>query len=113
MSMGGGASNAVDSAVKKAIADGITFAVSAGNSNADACRFSPARVPAALTVGATTRSDATASYSNFGKCLDLCAPGSEITSAWIGDNSATNTISPLRSCRTAGGRPVDVGYLAR
>jgi subtilisin family serine protease len=93
MSLGGGASAAVDTAVSNAIADGITFAVAAGNSNADACRFSPARVPAALTVGATTSSDAKASYSNYGKCVDLFAPGSAITSAWIGDNGATNTIS--------------------
>jgi subtilisin family serine protease len=93
MSLGGGASAAVDAAVSNAIADGITFAVAAGNSNADACRFSPARVLAALTVGATTSSDAKASYSNFGKCVDLFAPGSSITSAWIGGNATTNTIS--------------------
>jgi subtilisin family serine protease len=93
MSLGGGASASVDAAVSNAIAAGITFAVAAGNSNADACRFSPARVPAALTVGATTSSDAKAPYSNFGKCLDLFAPGSGITSAWIGGNAATNTIS--------------------
>jgi aqualysin 1 len=93
MSLGGGASTAVDTAVKNAIADGITFAVAAGNSNADACRYSPARVPEALTVGATTSSDARASYSNYGKCLDLFAPGSSITSAWNTDDSATKTIS--------------------
>jgi len=93
MSLGGGASTAVDTAVKNAIADGVTFAVAAGNSNADACRFSPARVPEALTVGATTQTDAKASYSNYGKCLDLFAPGSSITSAWNTSDSDTNTIS--------------------
>ena len=93
MSLGGGASTAVDTAVKNAIASGVTFAVAAGNSNADACRYSPARVPDALTVGATTQTDAKASYSNFGKCLDLFAPGSGITSAWNGSDTASNTIS--------------------
>jgi subtilisin family serine protease len=93
MSLGGGASDAVDTAVRNAIADGITFAIAAGNSNADACRYSPARVGEALTVGATTNSDAKASYSNWGKCLDLFAPGSSITSAWRTSDTATNTIS--------------------
>jgi aqualysin 1 len=93
MSLGGGASSAVDTAVKNAIADGVTFAVAAGNSNADACRYSPARVPDALTVGATTSKDDRASYSNYGKCLDLFAPGSSITSAWSTGDGATNTIS--------------------
>lgn len=93
MSLGGGASSAVDTAVRNAIADGITFVVAAGNSNADACRYSPARVSEALTVGATTSSDAKASYSNYGTCLDLFAPGSQITSAWSSSDSATNTIS--------------------
>jgi subtilisin family serine protease len=93
MSLGGGASSAVDAAVRNAVADGITFVVAAGNSNADACRTSPARVSEALTVGATTSSDARASYSNYGKCLDLFAPGSSITSTWNSSDSATSTIS--------------------
>lgn len=93
MSLGGGASTALDTAVNNSINAGVTYAVAAGNSKRDACKFSPARVPAALTVGATTSADARASYSNFGPCLDLFAPGSSITSAWIGGNSATNTIS--------------------
>jgi aqualysin 1 len=91
MSLGGGASTSLDSAVKNSIADGITYAIAAGNNNKDACRYSPARVPQALTVGATTSSDARASYSNYGSCLDLFAPGSSITSDWLNDN--TNTIS--------------------
>jgi aqualysin 1 len=93
MSLGGGASTSLDNAVKNSIADGVVYAVAAGNSNRDACRFSPARVPEAITVGATTSSDARASYSNFGSCLDLFAPGSSITSAWYTSNTATNTIS--------------------
>lgn len=91
MSLGGGANTAVDDAVTGAILDGITFSIAAGNSNQDACRYSPARVSTALTVGATTSSDAKASYSNYGSCLDLFAPGSSITSAW--SDGGTRTIS--------------------
>ena len=93
MSLGGGANSAVDQAVRNSTADGVFYAIAAGNSNADACRYSPARTAEAATVGATTSSDAKASYSNYGTCVDLHAPGSSITSAWIGSNSATNTIS--------------------
>jgi subtilisin family serine protease len=93
MSLGGGASSALDTAVNNAINAGVTFAVAAGNSNANACSFSPARTAAAITVGATTSTDARASYSNFGTCVDIFAPGSSITSAWSTSNTATNTIS--------------------
>ena len=93
MSLGGGASSTIDAAVTSAVSAGITFAVAAGNSNADACNYSPARVPTAITVGATTSTDQRASYSNFGNCLDIFAPGSSITSAWKNSNTATNTIS--------------------
>ena len=93
MSLGGGASTALDDAVTNSINDGVTYAIAAGNSNRDACKFSPARTPAAITVGATTTTDARASYSNFGKCLDIFAPGSSITSSWYTSNTATNTIS--------------------
>jgi subtilisin family serine protease len=93
MSLGGGASSAVDQAVRSSIADGVFYAVAAGNSNQSACKSSPARTAEAVTVGATTSADSLASYSNFGTCVDLNAPGSSITSAWIGSNSATNTIS--------------------
>jgi subtilisin family serine protease len=93
MSLGGNVSNALDTAVKNSIADGVVYAIAAGNSNRDACKFSPARVPDAITVGATTSTDARASYSNYGTCLDLFAPGSSITSAWNTSNTATNTIS--------------------
>jgi subtilisin family serine protease len=93
MSLGGGASPTLDNAVANAIGSGITFAVAAGNSNANACNYSPARVGAAITVGATTSTDARASYSNYGTCLDIFAPGSGITSAWKSSDNATNTIS--------------------
>jgi subtilisin family serine protease len=93
MSLGGGASSTLDAAVANSITAGVTYAVAAGNSNKDACKYSPARVASAITVGATTSTDARATYSNYGKCLDLFAPGSSITSAWIGSTTAINTIS--------------------
>lgn len=93
MSLGGGASSSVDLAVQRMIDDGVVVVVAAGNSNLDACGSSPARAAGALTVGATTNTDARASYSNFGSCLDLFAPGSSITSAWHTSKTATNTIS--------------------
>jgi subtilisin family serine protease len=93
MSLGGGASASVDAAVANAVTAGVVMVVAAGNDNRNACNFSPARTASAITVGATTSSDARASYSNFGSCLDLFAPGSSITSAWIGGTSATETIS--------------------
>lgn len=92
MSLGGGLNQAVNDAVTNAVASGVTFAVAAGNSSADACSYSPASTPNALTVGATTSSDGRASYSNYGTCLDIFAPGSGITSAWYSSNTATNTI---------------------
>jgi subtilisin family serine protease len=93
MSLGGGASSALDTAVNNAINAGVTFAVAAGNENQNACNVSPARVAAAITVGATTSTDARSSFSNFGTCVDIFAPGSSITSAWSTTDTATNTIS--------------------
>jgi subtilisin family serine protease len=93
MSLGGGASSALDTAVRNSIADGVSYAIAAGNSNANACSFSPARVGEAVTVGATTSTDVRASFSNFGSCLDLFAPGQSITSAWYTSSTATRTIS--------------------
>ncbi|MBT1445476.1 S8 family peptidase [Shewanella sp. JM162201] len=93
MSLGGGASQATDDAVNSAVAAGITFVVAAGNDNANACNYSPARAANAITVGSTTSSDARSSFSNYGSCLDIYAPGSSIKSAWYTSNSATNTIS--------------------
>ncbi len=93
LSLGGGASIAMDNAVSNTVNNGVTVVVAAGNSNKDACNFSPARVPSALTVGATTSGDARASYSNYGSCLDVFAPGSAITSAWHTSDTATATLN--------------------
>ena len=93
MSLGGGISSALDTAVTNSINDGVTYAIAAGNENQDACNTSPARVASAITVGSTTMTDARSSFSNFGTCLDVFAPGSSITSAWRTSDTATNTIS--------------------
>ncbi len=99
MSLGGGASTTVDAAVDRMINDGVASAVAAGNGNMggvaqDACKYSPARVPRAMTIGATTKTDAKTSWSNYGNCVDGFAPGSGITSSWIGGGTTeTNTIS--------------------
>jgi subtilisin family serine protease len=71
----------------------VTYALAAGNENSDACGSSPARTPEAITVGASTIRDARSSFSNVGNCVDLFAPGEEITAPWIGGNDATETIS--------------------
>jgi subtilisin family serine protease len=93
MSLGGGAQPALDTAVANSIASGVTYAIASGNSNADACNFSPARVATALTVNASDINDNRASFSNFGTCTDLFAPGVNITSDWNTGDTATNTIS--------------------
>lgn len=93
MSLGGGASSTLDAAVGRMTAAGVTVVVAAGNESQNACNVSPARAASAVTVGATTSTDARASYSNYGSCLDIFAPGSSITSAWHTGSSATNTIS--------------------
>ncbi|MCU0618580.1 MAG: S8 family peptidase [Gemmatimonadaceae bacterium] len=93
LSLGGPASSALDQAVANAVAAGITMVVAAGNDGRDACGYSPARARTAITVGATTTTDARATYSNFGSCLDIFAPGSGITSAWFTSTTATSTIS--------------------
>jgi subtilisin family serine protease len=98
MSLGGSVSSALDAAVSRSIADGVTYAVAAGNGNRggkaqDACNYSPARTPDALTVGATDKTDTKARWSNYGACVDWFAPGVSITSAWSTGDTATNTIS--------------------
>ena len=109
MSLGGGASSTVDEAVQKMIAAGVATAVAAGNGNQggkeqDACGYSPARVPEAMTIGATDKTDTKTSWSNYGSCVDWFAPGSGITSAWIDSNTATKSISgtSMASPHTAG-----------
>jgi subtilisin family serine protease len=93
MSLGGGISTALDTAVQNSINSGVTYAIAAGNSNTNAANSSPARVGAAITVGASTINDARASFSNFGSVVDIFAPGQSITSAWATSDTATNTIS--------------------
>ncbi|HEV8168588.1 MAG TPA: S8 family peptidase, partial [Pyrinomonadaceae bacterium] len=93
MSLGGGISSALDTAVNNLSNAGVPIAVAAGNSNAHACNSSPARAANAITVGATTTTDARASFSNFGTCLDLFAPGSGILSSWFSSDTATATLS--------------------
>ncbi len=123
MSLGGGANSAVDQAVQNSINAGVTYVVAAGNNGANACNYSPARVTAALTVGSVNSSDARASTSNYGVCMDLFAPGVNITSAWSTGDYATSTISgtSMASPHVAGvaamyleynpgALPVDVAY---
>ena len=93
MSLGGGASTALDTATQRLIDDGVVTIVAAGNANVDAANTSPAKVQAAITVGATTNTDARASYSNFGSALDIFAPGSSIISAGIKSDSSIATMS--------------------
>ncbi|MFD9034044.1 S8 family serine peptidase [Streptomyces sp. NPDC059567] len=93
MSLGGGADPALDDAVKKAIAAGVTFGVAAGNESSDAGQGSPSRVQEAITVASSTEDDQQSSFSNFGSVVDLYAPGSEITSAWNDSDTGTKTIS--------------------
>lgn len=93
MSLGGGASTAIDNATNNMVTAGVVSAVAAGNGSANACGFSPARAVSALTTGSTTTTDARSSFSNFGTCLDIFAPGSSIFSSYIGSNSATATLS--------------------
>jgi subtilisin family serine protease len=104
MSLGGGISTTLETAVKNSIAKGVAYAVAAGNNNMDACLYSPSRVPEAMTIGATTSTDARASYSNWGSCVDWFAPGSSITSAYYTSSTATATMSgtSMASPHTAG-----------
>jgi subtilisin family serine protease len=93
MSLGGPASSTTDAAVNGLINAGVIAVVAAGNENQNACNVSPARVANAITVGSTTSTDARSSFSNYGSCVDVFAPGSNILSTWIGSTSATSTIS--------------------
>ncbi|MCK7625552.1 S8 family peptidase [Streptomyces sp. RS10V-4] len=93
MSLGGGADEALDAAVKKAIDSGVTFGVAAGNESTDAGQGSPARVKEAITVASSTKDDQQSDFSNYGSVVDLYAPGSDITSDWNTGDDATKTIS--------------------
>jgi subtilisin family serine protease len=94
MSLGAqGSDVATENAVRNSIADGVVYAIASGNSNANACNFTPARVTEALTVNASTQADARASFSNFGTCTDIFAPGQSIVSSWSTSDTATNNIS--------------------
>ena len=98
MSLGGGASRALDTAVSNSIADGVSYAIAAGNGNVfgfakNACRTSPARVPEAMTVSATDITDTKPIWANYGDCVDWFAPGVGIKSAWNTSDTASNTIS--------------------
>jgi cerevisin len=93
MSLGGGKSPTLDMAVNAAVEAGMHFAVAAGNDNADACSYSPAAAEGPVTVGASAFTDERAYFSNYGKCVDIFAPGLNIQSTWIGSEHATNVIS--------------------
>jgi aqualysin 1 len=93
MSIQGGKTQSVNDAITNSINSGVVYAVAAANYSDDACLYSPASTPLAITVGATTISDARAGFSNYGACLDLFAPGDSITSDWYTSDTATNTIS--------------------
>ena len=93
MSLGGGYSQAVNDAVESAVAAGAHVVVAAGNENSDACSVSPASAPSAITVGASTINDARAWFSNYGTCLDIYAPGMDITSASYSCDSCTTQMS--------------------
>ncbi|RDA91822.1 putative subtilisin-like protease [Ophiocordyceps camponoti-saundersi (nom. inval.)] len=102
MSLGGGFSKAVNTAAANIAKSGVFLAVAAGNDGADASEYSPASEPSACTVGATTRVDALASYSNIGKAVDVLAPGSNITSTWIGGKTKSISGTSMASPHVAG-----------
>jgi len=111
MSLGGGRNTALNAAVKALVASGVSTVVAAGNSNRDACSYSPASEPDAITVGSTTNTDARSSFSNYGQCVDIFAPGSNIKAPWIGSNTATRTISgtSMASPHVCGGAALYLG----
>jgi subtilisin family serine protease len=93
MSLGGGKTATMNAAVADATTQGLIMVVAAGNDNKNACNYSPASTPEAITVAASDNKDNKATFSNFGDCVHVFAPGVAITSAWIGGPSAVNTIS--------------------
>jgi len=114
MSLGGSKSQALDTVVASSIKKGLSYAIAAGNENQDACNTSPANVKTAVTVGSTelddmgdVQSDGRSSFSNWGTCVDVFAPGSAITAAWKDSNTAIRTISG-----TSMASPVVCGVMA-
>ena len=93
MSLGGPRSRTLDRAIERLTSAGINVVVAAGNDSSDACNYSPSAVSSALTVGSSNRNDNRSSFSNYGRCLDLFAPGERITSAWIGEAGSNRTTS--------------------
>lgn len=93
MSLGGPASSSIDTATNNLINRGVVVVAAAGNDNANACNYSPARVSAAITTGSTTSTDYRSSFSNYGTCVKIFAPGTSIRSTWYTSDTATNTIS--------------------
>lgn len=91
MSLGGGASSTVDKAIKNTTNAGFAIVVAAGNEGKDSCTKSPARAKEAITVGATDSNDRRASFSNYGQCVDVWAPGVNITSSYSSSNTATRS----------------------
>jgi subtilisin family serine protease len=108
MSLGGGASATLDDAVRRSVSAGVSYAVAAGNSGADACGYSPARIPEAITVGATDSRDTRASWSNYGSCLDLFAPGVSVLSA-----DYANDVDVVSMSGTSMASPHVAGAIAR
>ncbi|MBM7112342.1 S8 family peptidase [Archangium primigenium] len=102
MSLGGGYSSTINTAVTSLANAGVFVAVAAGNDNGNACNYSPASAPIVTTVGATTSTTARASYSNYGSCVDIYAPGSSITSAWIGSRTSSISGTSMASPHVAG-----------
>lgn len=112
MSLGGGASQAVDDAVSASVREGVTHVIAAGNSADNACYYSPARTPDAITVAASTATDGRASFSNHGNCVDIYAPGNAVVAGYIGSPTAIATLSgtSMASPHVAGGAALYLGH---
>ncbi|WP_196140293.1 S8 family serine peptidase [Aliikangiella sp. G2MR2-5] len=102
MSLGGSASSSIDDATTSLVNSGVVTVVAAGNDNSDACNYSPARTPSAITVGSTAQGDSRSSFSNYGNCVDLFAPGSDITSTSQSGGSTTMSGTSMASPHVAG-----------
>ena len=109
MSLGGGADQAIDDAVKAGVEAGVTFAVAAGNESADACQGSPSGVEEAITVAASDNADASADFTNFGECVDIYAPGVDIVSAAPGNGEDTMSGTSMASPHVAGAATLYLG----